>query len=71
MQDPLEPKWRIFREKDFKKIDFTYKTIGDKDLIAFIDLNSGSLNTLDRTAVGVFRPFFVRTCLKSWKCEVK
>ncbi|WCR59875.1 MAG: hypothetical protein PG978_001323 [Wolbachia endosymbiont of Ctenocephalides felis wCfeF] len=61
MQNPLESKWRIFREEDFKKIDFAYKTIGDKDLVAFIDLNSGSLNTLDRTAVGVFQPFFVKS----------
>ncbi|MDG7053367.1 MAG: hypothetical protein LKM45_05855 [Wolbachia endosymbiont of Alcedoecus sp.] len=61
MQDPPEPKWRIFREKDFKKVDFAYQTIGDKDLIAFIDLNGGSLNTLDRTAVSVFQPFFMKS----------
>lgn len=61
MQDPPEPKWRIFNEKYFKKIDFAYKTIGDKDLVAFIDLNSGSTKTLDRTAVGVFQPFFMKS----------
>ncbi|NSM56856.1 hypothetical protein HET73_05725, partial [Wolbachia endosymbiont of Atemnus politus] len=32
MQDPPESKWRIFNEKYFKKIDFAYKTVGEKDL---------------------------------------
>ncbi|WP_353279222.1 hypothetical protein [Wolbachia endosymbiont (group B) of Xanthorhoe designata] len=61
MQDPPEPKWQIFNEKYFQKIDFAYEKIGEKDLVAFIDLNSGSLKTLDRTAVGVFQPFFTKS----------
>ena len=64
-------RWAVFRHpnkgrgwikrKYFKKIDFAYKTIGEKDLVAFIDLNSGSIKTLDRTAVGVFQPFFMKS----------
>ncbi|WP_250296701.1 hypothetical protein [Wolbachia endosymbiont of Oedothorax gibbosus] len=30
-------------------------------MVAFIDLNSGSTKTLDRTAVGVFQPFFMKS----------
>lgn len=64
------PSWQIFNEKYFQKIDFAYEKIGEKDLVAFIDLNSRSLKTLDRTAVGVFQPFFTKSEFQPKRCGV-